>query len=67
MKDIKIVEGGTLAKDKITGVKGVVTGFGHYYGMESDVYKIEYKNENGSLCYDWVQACRLEFSEKEEL
>lgn len=63
MRQIEIVEFGTLAKDLITGVKGVVTAYCHYYGQEADIYRLEYKNENGSLCADWVTCKRLEFYE----
>lgn len=63
MEQIEVVEFGTLAKDLITGVKGVITAYAHYYGQEADVYRLEYKNENGSLCADWVAYKRLEFYE----
>lgn len=66
MTRIEIIDYGTKVRDKITGVEGIVTAFGHYYGQETDSYRIEYKNGNGALCADWVFEKRLEIVKEAE-
>lgn len=52
---------GKKVRDKLTGVEGVVTAYGYYYGHEANVYRIEYMTkENHALCRDWVEEDRLE-------
>lgn len=45
--------------DSITGVRGVVTAYCDYYGMEQNQYRIEYKSEAGAMECSWISENRL--------
>lgn len=46
-------------KDKVTGVKGVVTAYCHYYGDDIDQVRMTYSSENGAIIEDWLPITRL--------
>lgn len=52
-------EYGDMVIDSITGVRGVVTAYCDYYGMEQNQYRIEYKSEAGAMECSWISENRL--------